>query len=241
MSAEPATRRGTVLPAVILAGGLGTRLGPITRTTPKPLVSVAGRPILDWILASLAASGVVEVLLLAGHLSDQIVGFVANGDRWGIRARVSVEPTPLGTGGALVHAASLLPDEFLLLYGDSYLPIDYASLSNEFVAGDGDAMMVVFEDRDGVTGVQKNALVEAGRVTRYAKQTVAPLSHIDAGVVALRRRVIDILPIGTSALERELYPVLAEQRRLFAYPVAQRFYDIGTLFRRDELARVLRE
>ena len=170
MIADPAAGRGAVLPAVILAGGLGTRLGPITRTTPKPLVSVAGRPILDWILTWLAASGVPEVLLLAGYLGDRIVAFVGDGSQWGIPARVSVEPSPLGTGGALVHAGALLPDAFLLLYGDSYLPMDYASLSDAFHSANGEAMMVVYEDAEGVTGVENNALVEAGRVTRYAKR-----------------------------------------------------------------------
>ena len=241
MIVEPVAGRAAVLPAVILAGGLGTRLGPITRTTPKPLVTVAGRPILHWILTWLAASGVPEVLLLAGHLGDRIVAFAGDGGQWGIRARVSVEPSPLGTGGALVHAAALLPEAFLLLYGDSYLPMDYASLSHAFASAQGDAMMVVYEDAEGVTGVERNALVEGNRVTRYSKGDRMALTHIDAGVVAMRRRVIETLPKGVSALELDLYPVLAKEERLLAYPIAQRFYDVGTTARLDELDRVLRK
>ena len=105
----------------------------------------------------------------------------------------------------------------------------------------GDAMMVVYEDGDSATGVAPNALVEDGRVTRYAKDggSTPPLTHIDAGVVAMARRVVERLPSGRSALERDLYPALAAEGRLLAYPVAQRFYDAGTPARLRELERAL--
>jgi NDP-sugar pyrophosphorylase family protein len=227
------------LPAVILAGGLGTRLGEITATTPKPLVEVAGRPFLDWLLTWLSRSGVPEALLLAGYLGDQIVRFAADGSRWGMRVACAIEDRPLGTGGALVRVIDRLPDAFLLVYGDSYLPIDYAALSRAFVAAAADAMMVVYHDPDGSTGVAPNVLVENGRATRYAKDGDPRLHHIDAGVVALTPQVLSRLPDGPSSLERDLYPALAAEGRLLAYETAERFYDIGTPARLADLARVV--
>jgi NDP-sugar pyrophosphorylase family protein len=229
-----------VLPAVVLAGGLGTRLGAITATTPKPLVKAAGRPVLDWILTWLARCGVRDVLLLAGYLGEQIAGYVTDGSRWGVRVACSVEPAPLGTGGALTQARKALPSAFMLVYGDSYLPIDYAAFSRRFVASGSDAMMVVYRDRDGVTHVAPNASVEGGRVTRYAKNVAADVAWIDAGAVALRRTVLDRLPPGASALETALYPMLADEGRLLAWETAQRFYDAGTPERLRELEGYLR-
>ena len=229
---------GIALPAIVLAGGLGTRLGALTAAMPKPLVTVGGRPVLDWILAWLARTGVRDVHVLVGYLGDQIAAFVEDGRRWGLRARCSVERSPLGTGGALASVVDELPDAFLVVYGDSYLPIDYAALSHRFTTSGADAMMVVYHDADGGTHVQPNAAIEGSHVARYAKG-VAGLTHIDAGVVALRRRALDRLPTGASALETDLYPALAAEGRLLAYPTPQRFYDAGTPERLRELERVL--
>jgi NDP-sugar pyrophosphorylase family protein len=231
---------GRALPAVILAGGRGTRLGELTATSPKPLARVAGRPVLDWIIESLSQTGVDEVLLLAGYLGDQIADYVAGGQRWCVRARVEIEATPLGPGGALRQARACLPPRFLLVYGDSYLPIDYAALSRAVIEAHADAMMVVYEDHQRLTGVAPNVAVEGGRVTTYAKGAAAAVrSHIDAGVVALTSAVIDRLPPGNSALETGLYPALAADRSLLAYVTPQRFYDAGTPERLRELERAL--
>jgi D-glycero-D-manno-heptose 1,7-bisphosphate phosphatase len=228
------------LPAVILAGGLGTRLGALTAATPKPLIPVCGRPVLDWILTSLARTGVRDVLLLVGYLGDQIAAHVGDGRQWGLRARCSVEASPLGTGGALAQARERLPDAFLLIYGDSYLALDYAALSHAFERSGSDAMMVVYEDPDGATHVPPNVAIDGPLVTQYSKGGAGRLSHIDAGVVVLKRRVLDGLPPrDASALETDLYPVLATARRLYAYPTLQRFYDAGTPERLRELERVL--
>lgn len=233
------TERPDALPAVILAGGLGTRLGALTAETPKPLVDVKGRPFLDWLLTWLSRSGVRDVVVLAGHLGAQVAAFVGDGAPWTMRARVEIEPAPLGTGGALRSAQPLLPDKFLLVYGDSYLPIDYAGLSRAFAAADADAMMVVYRDRDGATGVAANVTLDANRVAVYAKGGDRPQTHIDAGVVALRRGVLADLPPGASSLERDLYPALAAAGRLRAFETTQRFYDIGTPARLEALVRTL--
>jgi NDP-sugar pyrophosphorylase family protein len=230
---------GPALPAVILAGGRGTRLGALTASMPKPLVDVAGRPVLDWVLTSLARTGVPETLLLVGYRAEAIRAFVGDGGSWGMRASYSTETSPLGTGGAVMQARDRLPEAFLLVYGDSYLPIDYGALSRAFADSAAAAMMVVYADVHGVTGVEPNVAVDGRRVTRYAKGGTERLTHIDAGVVALTKGVIDRLPAGRSALEADLYPALAAAGQLLAYPTPQRFYDAGTPERLRDLERAL--
>lgn len=112
---------------VILAGGLGTRLGSFTRKVPKPMVPVAGVPYLEHQLRLLARQSFRDVLLLTGHLGEQIESYFGNGGRLGLRIRYSREAQPLGTGGALRDARRHLAETFLLLYGDSLLPIEYAA------------------------------------------------------------------------------------------------------------------
>ena len=180
------------------------------------------------------------MLLLVGYLGNQIVAFVGDGGRWGVRARASVEPAPLGTGGALRQAQGVLPEQFLLVYGDSYLPIDYTTLSRRFARSRAPAMMVVYEDLSGATGVMANVAIEDERVSAYAKGGGTDrLTHIDAGVVALTRGVIDRLPEGRSALEVDLYPALAAEGISSPIRRPQRFYDAGTPERLRELDRVL--
>ena len=233
-------RDAAALPAVILAGGLGTRLGTLTADIPKPLVPVCGRPFLDWLLSWLAKTGVAEVILLIGYLGEKTRAFVGDGRQWGLAVRYSVEPTPLGTGGALKHASNSLPDRFLLLYGDSYLPIDYADVSRTFNASDADAMMVLYADRSGSTAVNANATIDAGGCVReFRKGDASGMTHIDAGAVALNRSVLSRLPDGSSSLETELYPVLAAEGRLMAYRTDQRFYDMGTPAGLAEIERLL--
>src|SRR5450755_506174 len=114
--------------AVILAGGLGTRLWPVTQAVPKPMVPVAGRPYLEYQLRLLGEQSIRDIVLLTGYLGEQIEEYFGDGSRLGLSLRYSCEPAPMGTGGALRDGSSLLDDVFLVIYGDSYLPIDYAAV-----------------------------------------------------------------------------------------------------------------
>ena len=157
---------------VILAGGLGTRLWPVTKEIPKPMVPVAGIPYLEHQLRLLARQSLTKVLLLTGYLGDQIEAYFGDGGRLGLRLRYSRERTPLGTGGALREAAALLDDLFLVIYGDSYLPIDYSQVAAHLAATDALGVMVVYKDTAGETGVSGNvAFDEGGHVIRYDKSS----------------------------------------------------------------------
>ena len=218
--------------AVILAGGLGTRLGRLTRETPKPMVGVAGRPYLEYQLLALRDQAITDVVLLTGYLGEQIEDYFGDGRELGLRIRYSRESSPQGTGGALRSAGSLLADHFLLLYGDSYLPIDYCAVLDKLAASPALGCLVAYDNRLDSTNVTNNlALSNNDVVLRYAKDALhaTDLTYVEAGVHAYRRDVLTVLSAtGKVSLETEVFPQLIARAELIAYRTTQRFYDIGT-------------
>ena len=218
--------------AVILAGGLGTRLSPLTRTMPKPMVPVAGVPYLEHQLRLLKQQGIIDILLLTGYLGNQIESYFRNGDRFGLSIRYSQEASPMGTGGALREARSLMADDFLVIYGDSYLPIQYAPVLERLRASKAGGLLVVYDNRSGESTVPNNvALGPGGYVTCYAKDAGQEfdLQYVEAGVLAFRKSALELMPVaGIVSLEKHLFPLLIARRELIAFITPQRFYDIGT-------------
>jgi NDP-sugar pyrophosphorylase family protein len=217
---------------VILAGGLGTRLWPLTKQVPKPMAPVAGVPYLEHQLRLLAKQGLRDIVILTAYLGEQIERYFGDGRRFGLSIRYSRERELLGTGGALRDALPLLENLFIVLYGDSYLPIDYAEVGRFLAGSEALGVLVLYEDSRGETGVRGNvALNGNGLVSRYDKSAVDDpgLPYIEAGVLALRRAAIALLPpAGKASLEQEVFPKLIGQRVLLGLPTGQRFYDIGT-------------
>ena len=230
---------------VILAGGLGTRLGPLTRKIPKPMVPVAGVPYLEHQLALLAHQSLRDVLLLTGYLGEQIENYFGTGSRLGLRLRYVREAQPQGTGGALRDARPQLAESFLLLYGDSLLPIGYAAAARRLKDSAALGAIVVYRDPSGETAVSPNvALDRSGLVTCYDKTAPAGsgLEYVEAGVSCFRRDVLDLLPLaGPASFEQYVFPRLIERRQLAALSTTQRFYDIGTPERLRAIEDYLRE
>lgn len=217
--------------AVILAGGLGTRLWPITREIPKPMVPVAGVPYLEHQLRVLAGQGIQDVVLLTGYLGSQISDYFGDGARLGLQLQYSREPKPLGTGGALRLAHPMLAETFLVIYGDSYLPIDYAAVLRRLDSSAALGVVVTYRDASGVTDVRPNIAAANGFVTAYDKagDSGHDLDRVEAGVSAFRREVLGLLPDGDpAAFEPNVLPKLAARQLLLDYPAPQRFFDIGT-------------
>jgi NDP-sugar pyrophosphorylase family protein len=227
--------------AVVLAGGLATRMRPRTLTIPKSLLLVAGRPFVDWQLERLAACGYRDVVLCVAHLGEQIRAHVGDGAHLDLRVRYSDEGARLlGTAGALRHALALLEENFLVTYGDSYLPFDYAAPLR---------LLEENSDCDGVMSVYKNAdqwdpsNVETDGVwiKRYEKGAKhAKLDHIDYGALALRRSVIALLPEGIPAALDVIQSDLAARGRMRAVTAPERFYEIGSPEGLEALDRRLR-
>lgn len=207
----------------ILAGGLGTRLsGTIPVGLPKPLAPIAGRPFLDHLLDWAIDRGADDLVLLTGHGSTAISDHVGDSFR-GVPVGYSVEPSPLGTGGALVNARSLLADEFVLVNGDTFVDADLVAL--RWGLGSSSVVVGLVEVAD--TGRFGRVEVTDGIVTGFHEKGANGPGLINAGVYALRRSVVDRLPLGSSSFERDfLEPRLAEvaPRYLRCGPT---FFDIG--------------
>lgn len=218
--------------AVILAGGLGLRLRPITETVPKPMVPVAGVPYLQHQLQELAGQHIHDVVLLTGYLGHQIEDYFGTGEQLGLRLRYSREPHPLGTGGALRLALPLLEEDFLVIYGDSYLPIGYPAVLERLRSSPAEGVVVVYDNRLAHTSVKNNIdLDEYDYVIKYEKDGDG-LRYVDAGVLAFRRSALaGLAETAVTSLEKEIFPKLIARRLLLGYPTGQRFYDIGTLER----------
>lgn len=218
--------------AAILAGGLGTRLKPITQRVPKIMVPINGKPFVLYSLEFLKMQGVTEIILCIGYLGEQIRNFLQDGESFGLKIRYSQEKEKLlGTGGALKQAQNLLDEYFLVINGDTYLPINYRDLGESFLRCGKKALMVVYNNME-CTGTRNNVeLGDAFTIVRHDKENFDPaLKYVDTGVLALKRKALNLIgeerPIS---LEKGLYPTLIQQNEMKAYITEQRFYDIGNL------------
>lgn len=215
--------------AVILAGGLATRLYPRTLSIPKALVPVAGRPFIEWQLERIAAHGYDRVVLCVGHLGEQIEAHVGDGRRSGLDVRYAYDgPALLGTAGALRRALPLLDEVFLVTYGDSYLPFDYAGPLRDLGAHpEASGTMSVYRNLGQWDA--SNVMVQGEQVVRYEKGVAAPeLDHIDYGALALRRSVISSIEPDVPRDLSALLSALARDGALRAYLAHERFYEIGS-------------
>jgi NDP-sugar pyrophosphorylase family protein len=219
---------------VILAGGLGTRVRHLNAGVPKALLPVNGRPFIDHQLGWLGAHGVEEAVLCIGYLGAQLRAHVGDGERHGLRVRYVDEGEVLrGTAGALRFAldAGALRERFLLTYGDSYLPIDFAAFAAAFARSGAPAMMSVVRNQGRWD--KSNTIVERGEITLYDKQPSAAararMQHIDYGLLAFERRLIaERVPAGARADLADVLHALSLEGSLAAYEVAERFYEIGS-------------
>ncbi len=231
---------GAELPPVcILAGGLGTRLGEHVRDTPKPLLEVAGEPFLMHQLRLLARYGAREAVLCVGYLGERIEERM--GERqFGIALRYSYDAPELdGTLGAIRRASPLLGERFLVLYGDTYLRLDYADAAERWRRSGLEALMTVLRNEGRWDA--SNVLFDDGRVVRYDKAAPAPEMHwIDYGLGGLTLAALGRMPGEERELAR-LYARLAEDGQLYGYEARERFYEIGTPDALEEADAFLRE
>ena len=219
---------------VILAGGLATRMRPLTETIPKALIPVAGKPFVDYQLAWLARYGVTKVVLSVGYRGVMLSDHVGDGSRWGLAVRVVDEGTELrGTAGALRLAADegALDDAFLVTYGDSFLAVDFGEVWRQFQARGRSALMTVF--RNSGQWDRSNVIVEGDMVALYDKHyRVRPaedFEFIDYGLSALSRVVVERdVPAEGKADLADLFHSLSLRGELSAFEVTQRFFEIGS-------------
>ena len=227
-------------PVTILAGGLATRLRPVTEKTPKSLLNVAGEPFLVHHVRLLHSHGLRKMVLCVGYLGEMIKAELGDGSSLGVQIAYSFDgATLLGTGGALKRALPILGQRFLVIYGDSYMPVDYSAIVNAFVLSGKPALMTVLENEGRWDS--SNLCFEAGEIRRYDKKRRTPeMRHIDYGVGVLNAAVFAPYPDHVPFDLADVYSHLVSEKQIAAYEVKQRFYEIGSREGLAELDSLLR-
>jgi NDP-sugar pyrophosphorylase family protein len=213
-----------MLPVAILAGGIGTRLRPLTEKVPKALVEVNGEPFLAHQLRLLRGHGVERVVICAGYLGGMIRDFAGEGSAFGLHVDYSWDgPVLRGTAGALRNALPLLGEAFLVVYGDSYLPCDYQAVEQAFLASGKLALMTVFHNQGRWD--TSNVEFDGERILAYDKKNRTPRMHyIDYGLGAFHAAAFD----GAAEDLASVYQNQLTRGQLAGFDVPQRFYEIGS-------------
>jgi len=217
-----------MLPIVILAGGLATRLYPKTQQTPKSLIEINGFPFIRQQLLLLKEKGVKQVVLCVGHFGNMIEEYVGDGSRFGLTVSYSYDgDVLLGTGGAIKKALAFLPDIFMIQYGDSYLDVDFEPIVQRFHDDDLPVLMTVFHNRDAFD--TSNVNLKDGRILKYDKKDRDPgMEYIDYGLIVIRKIIFDAYPPNEAF---DLSLVLSQSvaaGQVSSYEVKQRFFEIGS-------------
>jgi NDP-sugar pyrophosphorylase family protein len=215
-------------PVALLAGGLATRLRAVTDQIPKAMVEVAGQPFVAHQLALLRQNGIRRAVLCLGHLGEQVEAYLGDGAAHGMELAYSYDGARLlGTAGALRRAEGLLGELFWVMYGDSYVQLDWGAALAEFERRGGLGLMTVLQNDDRWD--RSNVLFHGGRLVRYDKaRPTAEMRHIDCGVAILRRRALERVPPGQPYGLADLYRALVEEGLMMGYEVTRRFYEIGS-------------
>ena len=217
--------------AVVLAGGRGTRLHPLTLTRPKPMVEILGKPFLEYQIEQLREQGFKRVLLLLGYLPEVVRDYFHDGRRWGIKIEYSVSAVDDETGRRLKLAEPFLDSSFLLLYCDNYWPMSMTRMWQRYVAAGTPAMITVYSNKHGYT--RNSVRVEAdGLVSIYDKTCSHPgLNGVEISYAILTKKVVRPLSDANLMFETAVYPALAERRELSAFVTDHRYVSVGALHR----------
>ncbi len=236
----PTSQLRADLPVALLAGGLATRLRPITEKIPKLLVEVAGEPFFSHQLRLLKKNGLTKIVLCVGYLGDMIVEQYGDGAKWGVQIEYSFDgPKLLGTGGALIRALPKLGDAFYVLYGDSYLPVDYQAVGRSFLDSGKLGLMTVFENDEAYDA--SNVWFEDGRIKLYSKTEKPPqMKHIDYGLGVFRATAFAGCPRDAVVDLAAVQSDLCRRGELAGYEMPERFYEIGSPAGLKELDQLLR-
>jgi N-acetyl-alpha-D-muramate 1-phosphate uridylyltransferase len=218
-----------LMPVIILAGGVATRLRPLTERIPKALVDIAGHPFLWHQLELLKRHGVRRVVLAVGYLGESIRDQFGDGSELGISLEYSFDgPTLLGTAGAIRKALPLLPERFFVLYGDSYLPCDYRAVEAAFLRSGLPGLMTVYRN-EGLFD-SSNVEYDGARIVNYDKKNqTSSLRHIDYGLGAFKSAPFASIPEGENRDLAAVYQQLLHAGTLAAFEVHERFYEIGSV------------
>ena len=216
------------LTVALLAGGLATRLRPITEKIPKVLVPIAGKPFLEHQLALLRQQGFTRVVLCLGHLGEMVVDQFGDGSAHGMQLEYSFDgPKLLGTGGALQQALPKLSDNFFVLYGDSYLTEPFGPVAEFFLHSGRLGLMTVFNNEGKYD--TSNVVFGDGQIKMYDKKQRRPeMRHIDYGLSLFNKRAFEEWPSDQPFDLAAVMTRLVERQQMAGWEVKERFYEIGS-------------
>jgi histidinol-phosphate phosphatase family protein len=218
--------------AVILAGGLGTRLRPITNQIPKPMIRFHNKPFLEYLIERLRENGIEEFVLLLGYLPDRIVDYFKDGQEFGVKIKYSIGSIEDKTGTRIRNATQLLENHFMLLYCDNLLPINFDKYINFYNNQSTTASVIIYSNKDGFT--KNNIKVHSnGIVLKYDKtRKDKDLSGVDIGFFILKKKIItSLMPDYNFSFEKTILPQLVNNKNLSGFMTDQRYYSIGNLER----------
>jgi NDP-sugar pyrophosphorylase family protein len=216
--------------AVILAGGEGVRLRPLTYSVPKPMVPVNNRPFLEYLVDMLKDNGITEVVLLLGYLPEVIIRHFGDGSDFGLNIKYSIGKVSDKTGTRIRNAGPLFDDVFVLMYGDNLWPLDLNKLFAFYSRQKTLASTTIYTNKDGrgEYGRENNARVnDRGFVLKYDKsRRDKDLNGVDIGFFILNKKVLELMPAGDCSFEEEVLPVLIKKKQLSGYRTDERYYYI---------------
>ncbi len=225
--------------AVILAGGRGERLRPLTDTIPKPMVPVNGRPFLEYLIELLKQNGIEEIVLCVGYLHEKITDYFGDGSDFGIRIIYSVGDISFETGKRLKKVEDLLDEKFLLLYCDNYWPLRLPDIVEFYEKCGALAMMTVYRNKKGVT--KNNLKVEGNFVTKYDRSRLDKgLNGVDIGFFIFKKEVLDLIGDENYSFEEKVFPILIEKGQFAAFLTDQKYYSISAMERLMETESFLK-
>ncbi|MCK4364986.1 MAG: NTP transferase domain-containing protein [Thermoplasmatales archaeon] len=210
---------------VILCGGLATRLGDLTKTVPKSMIPIEGKPFLEYQVENLKNHSIKDIVLCVGYLSEKIEDYFGNGSKFGVNIQYSHDgDKPLGPIGAVKNAESLLEDEFFIMYGDSYLTVDFQKAYSFFNQNNKLGLMVVYKNNDKYD--KSNLKIKNNLAVSYGEKDA---DYIDYGTSMLSKKALNLIPENTFYTTGDFFILLIQKQELLTFETKKRFYHIGTL------------
>jgi MurNAc alpha-1-phosphate uridylyltransferase len=230
-----------MMPIAILAGGLGSRIYPLTSSIPKSLIQINGRPFIDIQLENLAAGGFQDVVICIGHLGEQIRSYVGAGERYGLSIEYSKDgEISLGTGGAIRNALEFLGKEFAIVYGDSLLDLHYKDVIEKYMQEKLPGLMTIYKQDE--KHLRNNVAFVNGRIVKYSKSSNSDeLNFIDYGFEILQSQVFENSIPEISFDLSKILEDLAETHQLAHFEAQNSFYEIGSLQGIDLLEKEMKK
>ena len=229
-----------MLQVVIVAGGEGVRLRPLTEKTPKSMTPVQGKPYLEYQLQMLKKHGFRDIVMCIGYLGDQIRSYFGDGSKLDLNITYSIEKELLGTGGAIKNAETELDDDFFVMWGDNFLELDFTEMLSEYEKAKTAGMISVYRNTE--KRVDHNVFVDDENYVRIYKkrEELEEMNGVEAGVSIFNKKILEYIPVSKKiSLEEQIYPKLIEEHQLKCYWTDVKYYDIGTFERLKIFEEVL--